>query len=57
VRLAAALFWVERQEISVGRGAQVAGMPYASFIDELAAAKIEALAPDIEELRRELARE
>jgi hypothetical protein len=56
VRLAAAMYWVDREEISTGRGAQLAGIHYADFIQALAAAKIEAFKVDIDELRRELAR-
>lgn len=56
VRLAAAMFWYDLEEISIGRAAAVAGIPYADFMEALAAAKIETFKVDIDELRQELAR-
>ena len=56
VRLAAAMFWYDREEISIGRAAEVAGIPYADFMDALSVAKIETFKIDIDELRQELAR-
>ncbi len=55
VRLAAAMFWYEREELSMGRGAEVAGIPYADFMMALAEAKIQNVAVDLDELRREFA--
>jgi predicted HTH domain antitoxin len=56
VRLAAAMFWYNQNEISIGRAATVAGIPYADFMEALAATKIETFRVDIDELRQELAR-
>ncbi|MGH2598494.1 MAG: UPF0175 family protein [Dehalococcoidia bacterium] len=56
MRLAAALFWYQREEMSLGRAAQAAGMSYADFMEALAAAKIETFKVDLDDLRRELAR-
>lgn len=54
VRLAAAIEWYRRGAISQGRAAEVAGIPRADFIDELAARKIDVVHVDVEELKREL---
>ena len=56
IRLAAAMFWYDREELSIGRAAEVADIPYADFKEALAAAKIETFKVDIDELRQELAR-
>jgi len=57
MRLAAAMFWVQREQLSTGLGAKVAGIPYADFLQALADAKIEWAAVDLDELRREIARD
>ena len=54
VRLAAAIEWFRRGIISQGRAAEIAGIPRADFIDELAARKIDAIHVDFEELKREI---
>ena len=41
LRLAAAIYWYSRTEISLGRAAQIAGLNIADFIDVLAREKIE----------------
>jgi hypothetical protein len=56
VRLAAAMFWFQRDELSTGRAAKVAGLHRADFLQALADAKIENAAVDMDELRREFAR-
>jgi predicted HTH domain antitoxin len=54
VRLAAAIEWYRRGVISQGRAAEIAGIPRADFIDELAARKIDVVHVDLEELKREI---
>jgi predicted HTH domain antitoxin len=54
VRLAAAIEWFRRGIISQGRAAEIAGIPRADFIDELAARKIDTVHVDFEELKREI---
>ena len=54
VRLAAAIEWFRRGLISQGRAAEIAGIPRADFIDELAARKIDTMHVDFEELKREM---
>jgi len=54
VRLAAAIEWYRMGLISQGRAAELAGVPRASFIDELARRKIDVFAVDLEELRAEI---
>ena len=56
LRLAAAIHWYTRSEISMGRAAQVAGMSLADFLDTLASRKIDVFQVDFDELERELAR-
>jgi len=56
VRLAAAMFWFQREERSTGRAAEVAGMNRAEFLQALANAKIQNVAVDPDELRREFSR-
>jgi predicted HTH domain antitoxin len=54
VRLAAAIDWYRQGLISQGRGAEIAGVPRADFIDALAARKIEVAQIDLEALERDL---
>ena len=56
VRLAAAIDWYRQGLISQGRGAEIAGISRADFIDELAARKVEVAQIDFESLDRELGR-
>jgi predicted HTH domain antitoxin len=56
VRLAAAIDWYSRGLVSQGRGAEIAGVPRADFIDALAARKIEVAQIDFDSLDRELER-
>ena len=56
MRLAAALHWYQRGEISQGLAVEVAGLNRADFMDALTAAGIETFVVDIDDLRRELAR-
>ena len=54
VRLAAAIDWYQRGLISQGRGAEIAGVPRADFIDALAVRKIEVVQVDLDSLERDL---
>jgi predicted HTH domain antitoxin len=56
MRLAAAIHWYSRGEVSQGRAAQIAGLPRADFLEELARRKIDVIAIDFDDLKRELAR-
>lgn len=53
VRLAAAIEWYRRGLVSQGRAAELAALPRASFIDELARRKIDVFSVDLDELRAE----
>ena len=54
VRLAAAIDWYRRGLVSQGKAAEIAGIPRADLIDELAARKIDVVEADLEELKREI---
>src|SRR5689334_4862819 len=54
VRLAIAVEWYRRGVISQGKAAELAGVPRADFIDELAARKLDVIQVDFDELRRVL---
>ena len=54
VRLATAIEWFRRGLISQGRGAELAGIPRADFLDELAARQIPLFTVDVESLKAEI---
>jgi predicted HTH domain antitoxin len=54
VRLAAAIDWYRRGLVSQGKAAEVARIPRADFLDELAERKIETVHVDLEDLKREM---
>ena len=54
LRLAAAIFWYDRGLISQGKGAEIAGLTRAEFIDALGQAKVSAIQTSVEELQAEL---
>jgi predicted HTH domain antitoxin len=56
IRLAAAIDWYRRGLISQERAAELAGLPRADFLNELAARKIDVHYVDLEELKREIER-
>lgn len=56
LRLAAAIHWYTRNEISMGKAAQVAGVTLADFLETLAAKKIDVFQVDFDQLNEELAR-
>ena len=57
MRVAAALLWYSRGEISQSVGASVAGVSRAEFIDELARRRISVVQATTEELQEETHRE
>ena len=54
LRLAAAVLWYERGEISQEKAALVAGLSRTQFLLELARTKSDAFVVDFDDLRREL---
>jgi predicted HTH domain antitoxin len=54
LRLAAAIFWYDRGLISQGKGAELAGLTRAEFIDALGRANVSAIQTSVEELRAEM---
>ena len=57
MRVAAALLWYSRGEISQAKGAEIAGTSRAEFIDELAHRRIPVVQATPEELKEEIHRE
>lgn len=55
MRIAAAIKWYELGKISQNKGAEIAGLTRADFIDALSAAKVSPLQITPEQLRKELA--
>ena len=53
MKLAAAIEWYRRGLLSQGRAAELAGVPRAAFIDELARRKVEVFRVNLEELKAE----
>lgn len=56
LRLAGAIHWYQRGEISQEKAAQVAGLDRTDFLDALAREKVDAFRVDFSDLRRELER-
>lgn len=56
MRLAAAIYWYGRGEVSQEKAAQIAGLDRTDFLLALARAGVDAFAVDVDDLRRELAR-
>jgi predicted HTH domain antitoxin len=54
MRLAAAVHWYSRGEISQEKAAQIAGMDRTDFLLELARQKVDAFVVDFDDLKREL---
>jgi predicted HTH domain antitoxin len=54
LRLAAAIHWYERGELSQERAAQVAALTRPQFLVELARTRSDAFVVDFEDLKREL---
>jgi predicted HTH domain antitoxin len=56
ILIAAAIHWFQRGIISQGKAAQIAGLPRADFIDELARRKIDVTQVNLTDLREEVSR-
>ncbi len=56
VRLAAAIYWYHRGEISQERAARIAGLDRTDFLLVLANAGIDTVVIDLDDLKRELER-
>jgi len=54
LRLAAAIFWYDRGMISQGKGAEIAGLTRAEFIDALGRANVSAIQTSPAELKADL---
>ena len=54
MRLAAAIYWYARGEVSQEKAAQIAGMDRADFLAALAHRRVDVFTVDMEELKREL---
>ena len=56
MRLAAAIYWYSRTEISQERAAQIAGLDRTDFLEALAREKVDVFVVDFDDLKRELER-
>jgi predicted HTH domain antitoxin len=56
MRLAAAMYWYSKGEISQEKAALIAGLDRVDFLKALAAERIDVFEVDVESLRRELAK-
>ncbi len=56
MRLAAAIHWYSRTEISLGRAAQIAGLNHKDFLEALAREQVDVFVVDFDDLKRELER-
>jgi len=56
MRLAAAMHWYSRRELSQEKAAQVAGLDRADFLAALARHRVDVFAVDVDELEQELQR-
>jgi predicted HTH domain antitoxin len=56
MRLAAAIFWYSRGDLSQEEGARIAGLDRTDFILALAREKVDVIHVDMDELRRESSR-
>jgi len=56
MRLAAAIYWYQRTEISLGRAAQIAGLNHKDFLEALAREQVDVFVVDFDDLKRELER-
>ena len=54
MRLAASIQWFQEGLISQGKAAQIAGLPRANFMDELARRKIDVVHVDLDDLKQDL---
>ncbi len=56
VRLSLALYWCNRGELSLGKAARLAGIPYATFLEEAARRKVEIIRYNLDDLSQETLR-
>jgi predicted HTH domain antitoxin len=56
MRLAAAIHWYSRGEVSQEKAASIAGLNRAEFLEELARQKVDVVVVDQDDLKRELGR-
>ncbi|MCG6134474.1 MAG: UPF0175 family protein [Nostoc sp. LLA-1] len=56
LRLAAAIYWYERSEISQEKAANIAGLDRTDFLLMLAREQVDAFTVDFDDLKRELER-
>ena len=56
IRLAAALHWCGRGEMSTSKAAQLAGLTYAEFLEEASRRQVDLHHYDIEDVKEEIAR-
>ncbi len=56
MRLAAAIYWYSRTEISQERAAMIAGLDRTDFLEALAREKVDVFVVDFDDLKRELER-
>ncbi len=56
IRLAAAFFWCSRGELSTGWAAQLAGLPYAAFLEAAGQQKVDLFGYTSEELMEQINR-
>jgi predicted HTH domain antitoxin len=56
IRLAAALYWCSRGEISTSKAAKMAGLTYAEFLAAAARQNVDLYHYDIQEIEAEIAR-
>ena len=54
LRLAAAIYWYQRSQISQEKAAQIAGLDRTDFLLALARERVDVFAVDFEDLEREL---
>ncbi|WP_218080519.1 UPF0175 family protein [Anthocerotibacter panamensis] len=54
LRLAAAIYWYQRSEVSLRRAAQIAGLERTGFLEALARHRVDVFDVDVAQLRREL---
>ncbi|GET39213.1 UPF0175 family protein [Microseira wollei] len=56
MRIAAAIYWYARGEISQGKAAQLAGLNRKEFLEVLARERVDVFLVDFDDLNQELAR-
>ncbi|MBW4590437.1 UPF0175 family protein [Aetokthonos hydrillicola Thurmond2011] len=56
MRLAAAIYWYQKREISMEKAAQVAGLNRRDFLAALAREQVDVFSVDFDDLQRELNR-